>query len=131
MTAKNQQSQGSNKIKPPEEWTTGEEPMTGNPGLVTAQRWPAKPGEPLKEDLTKAEGFGEVSTNCSTRQGEGCREEAAKAMPGRADGRRSEHSRQIPGVASARPGLTYTREAKPTGNNHPFPLRRSQLFLLQ
>jgi len=43
-----------NKIKPPEEWTTGEEPMTGaqESYLHTLD---SEAGEKVKDDLTKAE----------------------------------------------------------------------------
>jgi hypothetical protein len=49
-----QQEEGSNRIKDPEDWTTGDEPMTG------AQRsylhtLAEEAGEEVRDDLTKAE----------------------------------------------------------------------------
>ena len=49
-----QEEQGSNRIKDPEDWTTGNEPMTG------AQRsylhtLAEEAGEKVSDDLTKAE----------------------------------------------------------------------------
>jgi hypothetical protein len=49
-----QEEEGSNRIKDPEDWTTGEEPMTG------AQRsylhtLAEEAGEEVRDDLTKAE----------------------------------------------------------------------------
>ena len=56
MTTKKQQSHAdeSNTIKNPEDWKTGDEPMTG------AQRsyldtLSSEAGEPVEDDLTKAE----------------------------------------------------------------------------
>ena len=51
---KTQEEQGSNTIKDPDDWTTGEEPMTG------AQRsylhtLAEEAGEEVSDDLTKAE----------------------------------------------------------------------------
>jgi hypothetical protein len=54
MTSKNSEARQRSAIKPPEEWTTGEEPMTGaqDSYLHTLAR---EVGEPVEEDLTKAE----------------------------------------------------------------------------
>jgi hypothetical protein len=49
-----QQAADTSRVKDPEEWTTGDEPMTGaqDSYLHTLAR---EAGEPVKEDLTKAE----------------------------------------------------------------------------
>ncbi len=54
MSKKNQSAQDRGTIKDPEEWTTGEEPMTGaqDSYLHTLAR---EAGEPVEDDLTKAE----------------------------------------------------------------------------
>ncbi len=54
MANKTQQKDVGNKIKAPEEWTTGEEPMTGaqESYLHTLAR---RAGEEVSDDLNKAE----------------------------------------------------------------------------
>ena len=55
MTQKKDTAPVGNKIKDPEEWTTGEEPMTGaqESYLLTLAQ---EAGEPVGDELTKAEG---------------------------------------------------------------------------
>lgn len=54
MSVKQQATADNGKIKDPQEWTTGAEPMTGaqESYLNTLAR---EAGEPVEEDLTKAE----------------------------------------------------------------------------
>jgi hypothetical protein len=54
MSKRNQQPQDTGRIKDSEEWTTGDEPMTGaqESHLHTLAR---EAGEPVREELTKAE----------------------------------------------------------------------------
>ncbi len=54
MASKKAPGRDNSTVKDPEEWTTGEEPMTGaqDSYLHTLAR---EAGEPVREDLTKAE----------------------------------------------------------------------------
>ncbi|MFL5338616.1 MAG: DUF3072 domain-containing protein [Gemmataceae bacterium] len=54
MTRKTQSTGDSSRIKDPEQWTTGDEPMTGaqDSYVHTLAR---EAGEPVPTDLTKAE----------------------------------------------------------------------------
>ena len=54
MSDKNDQTQDRGRIKDPEQWTTGDEPMTGaqESYLHTLAR---EAGEEVEDDLTKAE----------------------------------------------------------------------------
>jgi hypothetical protein len=54
MAAKRQQKADGNKIKPPEEWKTGDEPMTGAQQSYV-HTLAQEAGEQVDDDMTKAE----------------------------------------------------------------------------
>jgi hypothetical protein len=54
VATKKQQAQNDNPAKEPEEWVTGEEPMTG-PQRSYLKTLAREAGEPVDEDMTKAE----------------------------------------------------------------------------
>lgn len=54
MASKNQPNQDGNRIKPPDEWKTGDEPMTGAQDSYV-HTLAQEAGEQVDDDLTKAE----------------------------------------------------------------------------
>jgi hypothetical protein len=54
MARKKTPTDGTNKIKDPEQWTTGDEPMTGAQGSYL-HTLATEAGEAVEPDLTKAE----------------------------------------------------------------------------
>jgi Protein of unknown function (DUF3072) len=65
-----------NKIKDPDEWTTGEEPMTGAQGsyLHTLAQ---EAGEPVEDELTKAEASKKID-ELQEKTGRGAKSAARK-----------------------------------------------------
>lgn len=53
MASRKQQPQDGNKIKPPDEWKTGDEPMTGAQQSYV-HTLAQEAGEQVDEDMTKA-----------------------------------------------------------------------------
>ncbi len=86
MATKAQQDQPGNKIKSPDEWTTGDEPMTGaqESYLHTLAQ---EAGEPTAEDLTKAEASKKIDELQQTT-GRGARKSSGKGTAKKASRRK-------------------------------------------
>jgi Protein of unknown function (DUF3072) len=84
MPKRNQQSQDTSRIKDPEEWTTGDEPMTGaqESYLNTLAR---EANEPVGEEMTKAEASEKID-ELQEKTGRGTKQSAAPRGKKRARG---------------------------------------------
>src|SRR5436309_15012286 len=99
MASKKTANPENGTIKDPEEWTTGEEPMTGaqDSYLHTLAR---EAGEPVEADLTKAEASKKID-QLQEKTGRGTRSPAAK--PRRQAARRNRPRPQPRGSGAACP----------------------------